>query len=113
MDGSEGEGDLVLMQTFFALLWKLFLKNTRQFDLHDKAGRFVSKQAPSASLPSITVKWPIRNSIPKMSPFFFSLKNLFHEFRKSLCKPFMVSGAVTAKLFTNSFCDGCCVFRSA
>ena len=28
MDGSEGEGDLVLMETFFALLWKLFLKNT-------------------------------------------------------------------------------------
>ena len=27
MDGSEGEGDLVLIQTFFALLWKLFLKN--------------------------------------------------------------------------------------
>ena len=31
MDGSEGEGDLVLMQTFFALLLKLFLKNTRQY----------------------------------------------------------------------------------
>ena len=28
MDGSEGEGDLVLIQTFLALLWKLFLKNT-------------------------------------------------------------------------------------
>ena len=28
MDGSEGEGDLVLIETFFALLWKLFLKNT-------------------------------------------------------------------------------------
>ena len=28
MDGSEGESDLVLIQTFFALLWKLFLKNT-------------------------------------------------------------------------------------
>ena len=28
MDGSEGEGDLVLIQTFFALLWKLSLKNT-------------------------------------------------------------------------------------
>ena len=27
-DGSEGEGDLVSIQTFFALLWKLFLKNT-------------------------------------------------------------------------------------
>ena len=27
-DGSEAEGDLVLAQTFFALLWKLFLKNT-------------------------------------------------------------------------------------
>ena len=26
-DGSEAEGDLVLIQTFFALLWKLFLKN--------------------------------------------------------------------------------------
>ena len=28
MDESEGEGDLVLIQTFFALLWKLLLKNT-------------------------------------------------------------------------------------
>ena len=28
MDGSEGEGDLAFIQTFFALLWKLFLKNT-------------------------------------------------------------------------------------
>ena len=28
MDGSEGEGDLVLIQTYFALLWKLFLKDT-------------------------------------------------------------------------------------
>ena len=28
IDGSEAEGDLVLLQTFFALLWKLFLKNT-------------------------------------------------------------------------------------
>ena len=28
MDGSESEGGLVLIQTFFALLWKLFLKNT-------------------------------------------------------------------------------------
>ena len=30
MDGSEGEGDLVVIQTFFALLWKLFLKNTSE-----------------------------------------------------------------------------------
>ena len=28
MDGSEGEVDLALIQTFFALLWKLFLENT-------------------------------------------------------------------------------------
>ena len=28
MDGSEREVDLVLIQTFFALLWQLFLKNT-------------------------------------------------------------------------------------
>ena len=28
MDGSEGEGDLVLIQTVLALLWKLFLTNT-------------------------------------------------------------------------------------
>ena len=28
MDGSEGEGDLVLIQPFYALFWKLFLKNT-------------------------------------------------------------------------------------
>ena len=42
MDGSEAEGDLVLIQTFFALLWKLFLKNTSWHN--NKAGRFVSKQ---------------------------------------------------------------------
>ena len=28
MDGSEGERDLVLIQTFFSLLWKLSLQNT-------------------------------------------------------------------------------------
>ena len=28
MDGSEAESDLVLIQPFFALLWKSFLKNT-------------------------------------------------------------------------------------
>ena len=28
MDGSEAEGDRVLIQTFFALLWKLFLETT-------------------------------------------------------------------------------------
>ena len=28
MDGSEAEGDLLLIQTFFVLLWKLFLNNT-------------------------------------------------------------------------------------
>ena len=28
VDRSEAEGDLVLIQTSFALLWKLFLKNT-------------------------------------------------------------------------------------
>ena len=27
VNGTEAEGDLVLIQTFFALLWKLFLKN--------------------------------------------------------------------------------------
>ena len=30
MEGSEAESDLVLIQTFFALLWKLFLKNTSE-----------------------------------------------------------------------------------
>ena len=34
MDGSEGEGDLVLIQTFFALLWKLFLKNTSKHKIN-------------------------------------------------------------------------------
>ena len=29
MDGSEVEGDLVLIQTVFALLWKLFFPKTR------------------------------------------------------------------------------------
>ena len=34
MDGSEGEGDLVLIQNFFALLWKLFLKNTSKHKIN-------------------------------------------------------------------------------
>ena len=34
MDGSEGEGDLVLIQTFFALLWKSFLKNTSKHKIN-------------------------------------------------------------------------------
>ena len=30
MDGSEAEGDFLLIQTFFVLFWKLFLKNTSE-----------------------------------------------------------------------------------
>ena len=30
MNGSETEGDLVLIQSFFALLWKLFLENNSE-----------------------------------------------------------------------------------
>ena len=41
MDGSEGEGDLVLIQTFFALLWKLFLKNTSK---HKNNLIYITKQ---------------------------------------------------------------------
>ena len=41
MDGSEGEGDLVLIQTFFALLWKLFLKNTSK---HKNSFIYIIKQ---------------------------------------------------------------------
>ena len=63
MDGSEGEGDLVLIQTFFALLWKLFLKNTSKhknnFICIIKQEGCIKTRSPSASLPSITVKWPI------------------------------------------------------
>ena len=43
MDGSEGKGDLVLIQTFFALLWKLVLKNTSKHK-NNLIYRFVSKQ---------------------------------------------------------------------
>ena len=41
MDESEGEGDLVLIQTFFALLWQLFLRNTSK---HKNNLIFIIKQ---------------------------------------------------------------------
>ena len=41
MDGSEGESDLVLLQTPFALLWKLFLKNTSK---HKNNLIYITKQ---------------------------------------------------------------------
>ena len=41
MDGSEAKGDLVLIQAFFALLWKLFLKNT---SLHKNNLIYIIKQ---------------------------------------------------------------------
>ena len=43
----EAEVDLVLIQTSLALSWKFSSKNTYQqekLDLHNKAGKFVSKQ---------------------------------------------------------------------
>ena len=62
MDGSEAEGDLVLIQTFFALLWKLFLKNTSQpknnliYTIRREV--CIKTRSPSGSFPSTTVKWP-------------------------------------------------------
>ena len=41
MDESEGEGDLVFIQTFFALLWQLFLRNTSK---HKNDLIFIIKQ---------------------------------------------------------------------
>ena len=59
----EAEVDLVLIQTFFALLWKLFLETTSQ---HKNNLIYIIKheglyqtRSQSTSLPSITVKWPI------------------------------------------------------
>ena len=63
MDGSEGVGDLVLIQTFFALLWKLFLKNTSKHK--NKLIFCIKARSPSASLPPITLKWPISLNIEK------------------------------------------------
>ena len=63
MDGSEGEGDLVLIQTFFALLWKLFLKNTSKHKnnliyIIMQEGLYQNKL--TVSLASIhNCKWPI------------------------------------------------------
>ena len=63
IDGSEAEGDLVLIQTFFALLWKLFLKNT---SWHKNNLIYIIKQEGlyqnklTLSLASIHKKWPIK-----------------------------------------------------
>ena len=63
MDGSEREVDLVLIQTFFALLWKLFLKNTSKHKNNliyiIKQEGLYQKRSNPALLPYITVKWPI------------------------------------------------------
>ena len=61
MDGSEAKGDLVLIQTFFALLWKLFLKNTSQHKnnliyIIKQEGLYQNKVTLSLAS-SITVKW--------------------------------------------------------
>ena len=44
MDGSEGEGDRALIQTFFALLWKLFLKNTSNLSIRISNLIYIIKQ---------------------------------------------------------------------
>ena len=64
VDGSEAEGDLVLIQTFLLYYVNqviLMLTSIFQEQFHNKAERVCIKTgSPSASLPSITVKWPIR-----------------------------------------------------
>ena len=52
MDGSEGQRDLVLIQTFLDLLWKLFLKNTSKHKnnliyIIKQEGLYQSKVTPS------------------------------------------------------------------
>ena len=63
MDGSEAKGDLVLIQTFFALLWKLFLKNTSQHKNNliyiIKQEGLYQKKVTLSLAPSTTVKWSI------------------------------------------------------
>ena len=65
MDGSEAKGDLVLIQTFLLYYVNqviLMLTSIFQEQFHNKAERVCIKtRSPSASLPSITVKWPIEN----------------------------------------------------
>ena len=67
MDGSEAKGDLVLIQTFLLyyvnqVILMLLKTSIFQEQFHNKAERVCIKtRSPSASLPSITVKWPIEN----------------------------------------------------
>ena len=69
MDGSEAEGDLVLIQTFrlyYVNQVILMLTSIFKNNFHNKAERVCIKtRSPSASLPSITVKWPILTIIIK------------------------------------------------
>ena len=63
MDGSEAEGDLVLIQTFLLYYVNqviLMLTSIFQEKFHNKAKKVCIKtRSPAPSLPSITVKWPI------------------------------------------------------
>ena len=52
----EAKVDLVLIQASFTLLWKLSLTNT---NYHKNREVCIETGSPPASLPSITVKWPI------------------------------------------------------
>ena len=67
MDGNEAKGDLVLIQTFLLyyvnqVILMLLKTSIFQEQFHNKAERVCIKtRSPSASLPSITVKWPIEN----------------------------------------------------
>ena len=63
MDGSEAEGDLVLIQSFLLYYVNqviLMLTSIFQEKFHNKAKKVCIKtRSPAPSLPSITVKWPI------------------------------------------------------
>ena len=71
MDGSVGEGDLVLIQTFFALLWKLFLKNTSEHKnnliyIIKQEGLYQNKLTLSlASIHNCKMAYSTRNQIDK------------------------------------------------
>ena len=65
MDGSEAQGDLVLIQTFLLYQFILMLTSIFKSNFHNKAKKVCIKtRSPSPSLPSRTVKWPIKDTFP-------------------------------------------------
>ena len=122
MDGSEAKGDLVLIQTFLLYYVNqviLLLTSIFQEQFHNKAERVCIKtRSPSASLPSITVKWPIENQkfkrrtkvcniwqhlVPDTGLLFMSLKLNWILVFWGLSQSFSVNVQWTLSFVTPSF----------